>query len=654
MLVILTEIHKVEYIRLGLAIVWPILATIKVIYDTQGVCFAGGNNTTDNEKMLHATQKISFFNWPSKIHLIENSRAETREYWVLALKFVQLFFKNKISDHVNFTLALVANCASSILIYFVMGNYFGPDIGLIASLFYSTSIWAYQIIFVIGHVHLAQMFFLFAVLSLQAASPLEAPHTVYFYFLAGILTIVSFAASSASRKYPILAIIVLIYSLREQAVFPWEVTYFSATNVYLLGGGLLTVVAVLLFSVSQKARIEKILRKATGKPYLAARADMLFQIFLTAFVAAVFFWTLFPEFTAVSNFVLAYSLGVLAVTLHLLLPISQLKPGMIRYGSWLMATWRSHFHSYPDQVAIFGKELPEGFRGEGLVWVPRFFWRVVPVVFVLYILSFLAVVYDAFTGNQFANVFLALIYVISITFVSLLPLIVSELTSSLQVGKAYFPSLIGFLVMLGFGSDVVFKNLEGNESATALFVALIASAILLQWGQSLISYFTDVLPARMGATRLRSELRSHSVKTFYTYDNSYNDSFVKSMIYSYPGEFEVKYIDSIDEVREGVIVIPGTSAKSESMESQQFSILHGDFRGDEALNKLYENRDIEKLADSKIRTRGCSRSFVLETEVTGYRDLILKQVGEYDRWIAHGWILSAEKAHKHLDCSTII
>ena len=190
MLVMLTEVHKVEYIRLGLAIAWPILATIKVIYDTQGVCFAGGNNTTDNEKMLHAAQKLSFFNWPSKIHLIKNSRAETREYWVLALKFVQLFFRTKVSDQVNFTLALVANCVSSILIYFVMGNYFGPSIGLIASLFYSTSIWAYQIIFVIGHVHLAQMFFLFAVLSLQAASPLEAPLTVYFYFLAGILTIV--------------------------------------------------------------------------------------------------------------------------------------------------------------------------------------------------------------------------------------------------------------------------------------------------------------------------------------------------------------------------------------------------------------------------------------------------------------------------------
>ena len=643
----LTEIYKVEYIRLGLAIVWPILATIKVIYDTQGVCFAGGNNTTDNEKMLHATQKISFFSWPSKIHSIENSRAETREYWVLALKFIQLFFRNKISDHVNFTLALLANCVSSILIYFVIGNYFSPNIGLIASLFYSTSIWAYQIIFVIGHVHLAQMFFLFAVLSLQAAFPLEAPYTVYFYFLAGILTIVSFAASSASRKYPILAIIALIYSLREQAVFPWEVTYFSMTNAYVLGSGLLTVVSVLLFSAWQKSWIEKILRKVTGKPYLAARADMLFQTFLAAVAFAVVFWTLFPEWTIVFKFVLAYFLGVLAATLHLLLPVSELKTNGHRYGVWLMAKWRSHFNSYPDQVAIFGKQLPEDFRGEGLPWVPRLFWRVVPVVFVFYICSFLVVVYDAFTSNQFSNVFLALIYVISIAFVSLLPVIVSELTSSLQVGKAYFPSLIGFLLMLGFGSDVVFKNLEGNESATTLFVVLIASAILLQWGQSLLLYFGDVLPARMAATRLRSELRRLNVKTFYTYDNPYSDSFVNSMLYSYPDEFDVKYIDSIGEVREGVIVIPGTSAKSEIMEGKKFAVL-GDFRGDKVLNKLYENRDIEKLADSKIRTRGCSRYFVLETEVTGYRDLILKQVGEYDRWIANGWILSAETVHKHL------
>ena len=81
------------------------------------------------------------------------------------------------------------------------------------------------------------------------------------------------------------------------------------------------------------------------------------------------------------------------------------------------------------------------------------------------------------------------------------------------------------------------------------------------------------------------------------------------------------------------------------MESQQLAILNGDFREDEILNELYKNKDIEKLAISKIITRGCSKYFVLESEVTGYRDLILNQVSEYDRWIANAWILSAEEVH---------
>ena len=106
----------IEYLKLFLVIVCPIVTTIKVIYDTREVCFAGGEMSTDNEKMLYAASKISFFNWPSKIHSIEDSRAETREYWVIFIKLLQIFYKNKITDHVNFTLALIANCVSAILI----------------------------------------------------------------------------------------------------------------------------------------------------------------------------------------------------------------------------------------------------------------------------------------------------------------------------------------------------------------------------------------------------------------------------------------------------------------------------------------------------------------------------------------------------------
>jgi hypothetical protein len=635
----------IEYLKLFLVIVCPIVTTIKVIYDTREVCFAGGEMSTDNEKMLYAASKISFFNWPSKIHSIENSRAETREYWVIFIKLLQIFYKNKITDHVNFTLALIANCVSAILIYFIMCNYFNSNVGVIVSLLYSSCIWAYQIIFVIGHVHLSQMFFLLTVLTLQMTSILDNVYSVYLYFFAGVLTITSFVSSSASRKYPLLAIIVLVFSFQEFAVFPWEIDYFISTNVGIYLGGLLLFIFSKIFIKYQKNNFAKILGIMTNKDIKTSHIEFATNILLNTILVYFFFASMFPDFSLITKQFIAYVSGVIVVSLHILLPTSTMKENIVRYILWLMGTWRSHFSSYPDQEKTFGKKLPDEFRGHGLRWTYQLFWRVIPVVFVLYASSFIVVTYDTFTGSRFENNYLAAIYLVSITIVSLFPLIVSEITSSLQVGKAYFPSFIGILIMIGLASNIILNEIGDNQTGMEAFFAFAFTIIILQIGLSLTSYFNDILPARMATTILRNHLKKINVKEIYTYDNSYNDSLVKSMTYSYPGEFKVKHITGIKDVAKGIIVVPGTSSKSESMESQQLAILNGDFREDEILNELYKNKDIEKLAISKIITRGCSKYFVLESEVTGYRDLILNQVSEYDRWIANAWILSAEEVH---------
>jgi uncharacterized protein YkwD len=70
----------------------------------------------------------------------------------------------------------------------------------------------------------------------------------------------------------------------------------------------------------------------------------------------------------------------------------------------------------------------------------------------------------------------------------------------------------------------------------------------------------------------------------------------------------------------------------------KYAILNGDFDKDEALNELYENRGIEKIALAKIRTMGSSKYYVHESEVTSYRDLILKQMADQDRWRGNAWI----------------
>ena len=112
------------------------------------------------------------------------------------------------------------------------------------------------------------------------------------------------------------------------------------------------------------------------------------------------------------------------------------------------------------------------------------------------------------------------------------------------------------------------------------------------------------------------------------------------MLYSYPGEFSVQYVRSIEEAgNEGVFVVPPSSSKSVAMETQQFSILNGDFRQDSVLNELLDTGRIEKIALERIKTLGSSRVYVHESEVTSFRDLGLHQIADRDRWLGHGWVI---------------
>ena len=63
------------------------------------------------------------------------------------------------------------------------------------------------------------------------------------------------------------------------------------------------------------------------------------------------------------------------------------------------------------------------------------------------------------------------------------------------------------------------------------------------------------------------------------------------------------------------------------------------YQKDKDLNKLYENIRIEDTALSKIMTMGSSKYYVHESEVTSYRELILKQIQSQDRWRGYAWIL---------------
>jgi hypothetical protein len=335
---------------------------------------------------------------------------------------------------------------------------------------------------------------------------------------------------------------------------------------------------------------------------------------------------------------LAYvMLGVFGILLLTVLP--NIPQNLARYFMFLSSTsWASHFQSYKGyQSKIFGREFPDDYRGQGLLWVFKLLLTFVPFIFVLFLLSSFAVAVDFFMAISDGDVelFRGITMFIALLLVSLLPLIVSETSNALQVGKAYFPALPALLIMIGFG-------LSRFQSA-AYFDYLLLFLFALVLLQSLITFAIltrDIIPCRLGPTTLFKTLKKLRVKHFYTYDSPFNIAFVDTMIYSHPHEFSITRVTSIREVPAGeIMVVPPMSSKSLSYESSRSIIEKGDFRDDNFLNAIVDDRSIEEIAVAKIKTFGSSRYWPHESEVTSYRQFFTKDICDLDRWLGHAWVL---------------
>ncbi len=624
------------------------IVSLIVFKHSRGVCFFGGNVTTDNEKMVRMAEDVSWINWPSRMHDISYGRGQLREYWVFALKLTQMFFRKKLTDDVNIALALAAHFMSSVLIYFVSANYWSPTTGLIIAFLYLSCLWPYQVAFFLGHIHLAQFFFLLAVLFAQFSEKCLLVGQAGMIFLCGLLCVVSFASSSASRKYIPLVLAAVIYALRAYLILPWDegrALLFARLLLAIVGGGLIIFARIFTMRLLKEfpnkvgGFFTKVFKKSLEEERCVHIAENIVDKFFAVSLSMLIFSALFVARGEFYLMGVAFIFGGVVVAFHLLMPLSRMLSNIVRYYFFLdIGHWASHFQVYQGkEMEVFGRPIPPGFRGEGLVWIHRFFLRTIPLIWPLYLLCatfmLVASVFAVIHGAR--GEVLAWIMVI---FVSLLPTIVVEVTGGLQVGKSYMSSLAGLLFLLAW---VYWRG--SFDPAWQEFLwrgALVLIALQFFW--SAYEFYGDVLPARMGPRNLRDTLRRLGVKKFYTYKNIYNVAFVDAMLYRYKDEFEVVYIDRLREVEKGVVVIPPVTAKSVSLESASETVLRGDFRDDPDLNSLLNGRKIEQLALAKIKTMGVSRYYVHESEVTSFRDLICRRITDDDRWRGYGWVISAQ------------
>jgi len=570
-----------------LVVVLSAAFALALITATRGICYFYGHLATDNEKLVQAAGEIDLLAWPSKMHTIPYGRSHLREYWVIALKLLMKITGMKGSDHVNITLALIANAFSAVLIFYVARSYFGEWAALFVFLLYVTCLWPYHVAIYMGHIHLAQAFFLSSVLALRLAT--VSPHlSLLFYLASGILIAVSFASSSSSRKFPALFLAAFLYETSSYFALPsnsdldisrlldgWTVLTL-ALPVLLLAG-----VAAAAGALRKSGR--QLLRRRLGEDWstsnptlvslggLASKNLVRFAILSGAAILALHVWQ--PDARFYASVIVSLT-GIVLVLVHVLSP--DFIGGYHRYSLFLNTTgWASHFKVWkPRHQEIFGRTLPDDFRGGGISWVPRLLVRMTPVVAVIYVVG--AVVMLGAYLSRGVRGDLPMIEALSIppvlVLISLLPVFVAELTKSLQVGKAYFSMLVGLLVLIGAAAAAIIDVADNSPIALGVLALAAAVVILAQASITIRGLVADLLPARMGPSRLYRFLKDHKVRTFYTYDNPYNQPFVETMVYSHPGEFEVKYIDSIKDVGDGIVVVPPTSSKSLTMESDSFGV----------------------------------------------------------------------------------
>ena len=114
----------------------------------------------------------------------------------------------------------------------------------------------------------------------------------------------------------------------------------------------------------------------------------------------------------------------------------------------------------------------------------------------------------------------------------------------------------------------------------------------------------------------------NKVKKFSSYKNNYNNTFINLLNYTYPNEFEINYVEKIEDSKEKVFIIPPTSSKSLLMECDAYAIKNGDFRSDATMLKLFDNKKIEKIARLRLKLLELVIFFVMKVKLQATGSLV--------------------------------
>lgn len=611
---------------------------------------------TDNELMAYAAAQSHKWRRLSDIHKYGAGKTSMKDMVIILLALCQKIMGDRESDHPYVTLAGFAISASTVLLYLIGTNYWGPTIGLFISLLYLFSFWPWQIALHGGHINIANTFFLLSIYLIQRSS---VDHLDLYLALSGVIFCWTMFSSASAMRYLVPFFAGLFYSeynlliSRHDYAGLYKALPLHNLIKYDLAILVIVITATVIVFLSYKNTVRNMYYNKASKflhgiikgqnsfslDYYIKHANTKLKKYIKASIW--FIGAIMIIFNTINfSYVWPMLLGFIGMIVLFTLP--DVKGGIIRYFLYpLEAQRKTHFRVYVDYFAKKGITVYRNTRGAGWSWVPKVFWRLAPFHMVVFVASFTGLLILRITNNQ--------VYFLPI---DLMILIIStssiwwaELTKAPQISRAYSPALITSLLFVGY-SFYIFSN---YNYLLPVIIGVLAPIII--WNFWI--FLSDVYPARMGATTMLKTIKHLNIKEIYTYNTKYN----RSMVETIPGLGEsaytprrkiepplaVHYIDSMAIVRDGWIVIPGTNGKSITMIGES-ETLNGNFNytKDPVLNKLIESKNIEKVATAKIKTHGTSRIWPLESEVFGYIDLILHEIKPKDLYRGYAWLINSK------------
>lgn len=274
--------------------------------------------------------------------------------------------------------------------------------------------------------------------------------------------------------------------------------------------------------------------------------------------------------------------------------------------------------------------FPETFRGGGLVWIIKYMFLILPVVFPVYLITLGYLIYRSMRKPSLFWVIL----------LSVSTVILVELSQVAQFGRNYFSWFISILFLVGWAMyDYFFVQKKQNK---VLFIVVI-SVVLLHAVQNIFIFTKDIFPSRMATTDIFSWLKKNNITQIYSYrEHPLNKNILQFLVNpKLKDRLSLKPIDTIAQVTDGYILVQPLTGKS---------VLNAcaldDYNRDPFLTMLYNSGDFKKYVVKEFSTLSSSRLWAEEEEVCAYRDLVLGQITPADRQKGKVWIMDAQKLQR--------